>query len=524
MNKKSIEKIYVIDTNAIIDNPYCIEKLGTGGNYIVIPTPVIYELEKHAKSSNPQKSVPARQANKLLRDLRREGKTFHNLNEAFNACKESFSNGGKLCWTGAEYSSINSNEEADDEILKQTLTLKKLYGNRAKVILVTEDVALQLKADSQNLAVEELRIGKAKINKPDQIYSGVVEFFVSRELLEKFIKSGNGLERFIELKDLKKDQENFGKNSDIKLIFNQGVILTDAEKTNDSIPTIYNPQENKLGCLKYAIGVNERGLERVINEDKSVQNELFYKYFYLKTFFDTKPRDIYQLYYMEHLINPEISFVVVNGRSGTGKTRLAMAAALHHLLKEDKLLEALRMKGYSFGKKDVFLKKNYKKGLLILKPEIPSIDYGYLPGTLDEKINPYLTPFFEEINEITEKYNNNKFNFLKHLRDNKILQSEATAFLRGRSLGDRITVIDELQNGNRALAKLYISRLSHGSKNIAIGDINQIDNEHVGINNNALTLLTEVIKKRPNPKVAVIKLEKSQRLNIAAEYEDLLSK
>ncbi|PIN81998.1 hypothetical protein COV11_00180 [Candidatus Woesearchaeota archaeon CG10_big_fil_rev_8_21_14_0_10_30_7] len=524
--KQSNQKIYVVDTNAIIDNPACLEKLGEGGNLVVLPTPVIQELEKHAKSSNPQKHVPARQANRILRDLRRANKIYHNLETALKKdSQSSFDNGGKFSWTGANYTPINSDVEADDQILDQTLELKKQHGNLAEVVLVTEDIALQLKADSQGLNVEELRMGKAKVRSADQVYSGVTEFFVSKELLDKFLASGEGVNRFVELTELKRDLKNLSKTDELKLIFNQGVILTDFEKTNNSMPTIYNPKENRLECLKYAIGVNERDIERIReeNEKKGRKNDLFYQYFYLKDFFNTKPRDVYQLYYMEHLINPAIHFLVVNGRSGTGKTREAMAAALHLILNEERLIETFQAKGHQFGKNDVLLRHDYKKGLLILKPEVASMDYGFLPGDLEEKISPYLVPFFEEINDMTEKYNRHGFNFLQHLKDNKILQSEATAFLRGRSLGDRITVIDELQNGNRAMAKLYISRLDHGSKNIAMGDINQIDNEHVGINNNALTLLTEVIQKRPKPEVAVIKLERSQRLKLASEYEDLLS-
>ncbi len=520
-------KVYVVDTNSIIDNPNCLVKLGEGGNCVVLPTPVLYELDKHAKSKDPQKYAPARDAHRIMRELRRAGKIYHRLEDALKTdAPASFDNGGKFSWTGSDYKPVSTDIEADDQILEQTMAVKKKYSDIADVIFVTEDISLSLKADSQNIQVEELRIGKAKIREPDQVYSGMTEFFVSRELLDKFLKSGEGLEKYLEFSDLKLDQEKLGKKIETKLIYNQGIVLIDRDKTNDFIPTIYKPELNRLECLKYTIGVNTRNPERTHEEieQKGKKNELFYQHFYLRTFFDTQPRNMQQLFYMEHLMNPNIFFLVVHGRSGTGKTRLAMAASLHHLLKEDRLLESLKEKEYTFGKRDILTKKEYKKGLLILKPEIPAIDYGFLPGGLEDKIDPYLKAFYDEIIDMTEKYNKGNFNFLEHLRSNKILQSEATAFLRGRSLGDRITIIDEMQNGNRALAKLYISRLDHGSKNIAMGDINQIDNTHVGVNNNALTLLTHVIQQRPKPEVAVIKLEKTQRLTLAGEYEDLLSK
>ncbi len=514
-------KIWFVDTNSIIDNPKCLIKLGEGGNCVVLPTPVLYELDKHAQNKkDPSVAVPAREARRIIRDLILEDKLYHSPDDALKeGAKPSFDNGGKFSWTGAEYKPIHSKEDADDQIIEQIMQIKKKLSGY-EIRFSTEDAGMMAKASSQRIPVEPLRMGKVPVKDKEQVYSGVSEYFVSRELLDKFLKSGSGLEKFLNLSDLKADQEKQGKSWDKRFIWNQGVILTDKDKTNDYLPTIFNAEQNRLECLKYAIGTIERGYVSQDGDQKNKKNELFSQNFYLKTFFDTKPRDVYQLFYMDYLINPNIHFIVVNGRSGTGKTRLAMAAALHLLLKEDKMIELLEERSH-FGKNDVMKKKDFKKGLLILKPEIASMDYGFLPGNLDEKIEPYLTPFYDEIKEMTEKYSTG-LDFLQHLKSNGLLRTEATAFLRGRSLGDMITVIDELQNGNRALAKLYISRLDHGSKNIAMGDVNQIDNDHVGVNNNALTLLTDVIQKKPRPEVAVIRLEKSQRLGWAAQYEDML--
>ncbi|MBI5064732.1 PhoH family protein [Candidatus Woesearchaeota archaeon] len=512
-------KIWFVDTNSIIDNPKCLIKLGEGGNCVVLPTPVLYEIDKHAQNKkDPSVAVPAREARRIIRDLILEDKLYHSPDEALKVgAKPSFDNGGKFSWSGAEYKPIHSKEDADDQIIEQIMQIKKKLSGY-EVRLSTEDAGMMAKASSQGIPVEPLRMGKVPVKDKEQIYSGVNEYFVSRELLDKFLKSGSGLERYLLLNDLKTDQEKQGKAFDKKFIWNQGIILIDKDKTNDYLPTVFNAEQNRLECLKYAIGaLNYKSQD---GDQKNKKNELFSQNFFLKTFFDTQPRDVYQLFYMEYLINPNIHFIVVNGRSGTGKTRLAMAGALHLLLREDKMLEMLQERNH-FGKNDVMKKKDFKKGLLILKPEIASMDYGFLPGNLDEKIEPYLTPFYDEIKEMTEKYSSG-LDFLQHLKSNGLLRTEATAFLRGRSLGDMITVIDELQNGNRALAKLYISRLDHGSKNIAMGDVNQIDNDHVGVNNNALTLLTDVIQKRPRPEVAVIRLEKSQRLGWAAQYEDML--
>ncbi|MBI4919330.1 PhoH family protein [archaeon] len=288
------------------------------------------------------------------------------------------------------------------------------------------------------------------------------------------------------------------------------------DKTNDYVLTLYNPEKKSFECLKYSIGVNGR---------REKFDDLFKQHFYIREFFDTTPRDIGQVYYMDHLINPGISFLVVNGKAGTGKTRLSMAAALHHLIDKEKL--DLRVQTDNYREKDIPFKKAYENGLLLVKPEVATTDYGFLPGDIDDKLGPFLKPFYITLRKLTEKYKVDK-GLITIMEDREIIRNVATAFLRGMNIENMISVIDELQNGNRALAKLYVSRLDQGSKNIAMGDIYQIDqpnentNPHVKINNNALTLLTEVVHQRPRPDLAVISLNKTYRLKLAEELSDRL--
>ncbi|MCK4795906.1 MAG: PhoH family protein [Spirochaetes bacterium] len=156
------------------------------------------------------------------------------------------------------------------------------------------------------------------------------------------------------------------------------------------------------------------------------------------------PRSINQGLYIKLLIEKDIIFSY--GPAGTGKTFLAIAYALNELLN-----------------------KNIKKVVLTRPVVEAGENLGFLPGDFIQKINPYLIPLFDAINEIVGNELHTK------LSENNLIEIAPLAYMRGRTFTDSIVILDEAQNTTYNQMKLFLTRLGEKSKLIITGDITQID-------------------------------------------------
>ena len=183
-----------------------------------------------------------------------------------------------------------------------------------------------------------------------------------------------------------------------------------------------------------------------------------------------RPRNKEQRFALELLLDPAVSIVALDGRAGTGKTLLAIAAGLEQVVEQ----------------------RRYER-LAVYRPLVPvgRADVGYLPGGLDEKLDPWMSAIHDAIVALSEHGSSNDAGRLvDELTARGQLSLESVTFLRGRSLQRQLVVIDEAQNLEPTTLKTILTRVGHGTKVIFTGDTSQIDAPYLGESNNALAVLT----------------------------------
>ncbi|MFW6287377.1 MAG: PhoH family protein [bacterium] len=209
-----------------------------------------------------------------------------------------------------------------------------------------------------------------------------------------------------------------------------------------------------------------------------------------------KARNREQRFALELLLNDQIKLVTLVGKAGTGKTLLALAAGLMKVTDEE----------------------SYKR-LLISRPVVPmGNDLGFLPGTIEEKIQPWMQPFFDNLEFILNKNNNDDDYTFKYLIEKNLIQIEALTYIRGRSVPGQFIIIDEAQNLTPHQIKTIITRVGKDTKIVFTGDPYQIDNPYLDLHNNGLTHLANSFHKQEIAgHITLIKGERSELAEIASE-------
>lgn len=176
-----------------------------------------------------------------------------------------------------------------------------------------------------------------------------------------------------------------------------------------------------------------------------------------------------QTFALDLLSDPEIKIVTLVGKAGSGKTLCAIAAGMEQVI-ESKL---------------------YKR-LIVSRPIQPlGKDIGYLPGTLEEKMTPWLGPIDDNLKYLMK----NDRAMLAQYVDNGSIEIEALTYIRGRSISNAFIIIDEAQNLTNHELKTIITRVGDGTKVVLTGDIEQIDNIYVDETTNGLTHAVEKFKE-----------------------------
>ena len=207
---------------------------------------------------------------------------------------------------------------------------------------------------------------------------------------------------------------------------------------------------------------------------------------------DTKPRNKEQQYALNLLMDPEVPVVSLIGKAGSGKTLLALAAGLEQTL------------GSS---------SRYKK-MVVTKPVEPvGKDIGFLPGTLEEKMLPWLAPIQDNLQFLM----GDDRMTLDMYHEKGQIEVEAMTFIRGRSISNAFIVIDEVQNMTQHEIKTVLTRVGEGTKIVLTGDIEQIDNVYIDATNNGLSYVVERLKPESiTGHVTLVKGERSKVATIAA--------
>ena len=175
---------------------------------------------------------------------------------------------------------------------------------------------------------------------------------------------------------------------------------------------------------------------------------------------------------MDALMDPTIKCLSLQGSPGTGKTLLALAAALEQ-------------------------RRNYKQ-IYLARPIVPlnNKEIGFLPGDIKSKINPYMEPLWDNLKVIQNQFNekDKEFQRIQELIEKEKLMITPLAFIRGRSLSNVFFIIDESQNLTPLEIKTIVTRAGEGTKIVFTGDIRQIDTPYLDEHSNGLSVLIEKMK------------------------------
>jgi PhoH-like ATPase len=211
-----------------------------------------------------------------------------------------------------------------------------------------------------------------------------------------------------------------------------------------------------------------------------------------------RPRSKEQRFALELLLDPDISVIALDGRAGTGKTILAIAAGLEQVVEEGR----------------------YER-LAVYRPLIPvgRADVGFLPGGLDEKLDPWMAAIHDAVVALTDRGSiNDARNLVDELTTRGQLSLESVTFLRGRSLQRQVVVVDEAQNLEPTTLRTILTRVGAGTKVIFTGDTSQIDAPYLGESNNALSVLTSAFAgQRCFGHITLTACERSDVASLAAE-------
>lgn len=211
-----------------------------------------------------------------------------------------------------------------------------------------------------------------------------------------------------------------------------------------------------------------------------------------------KPRNREQHFALDLLLDDSVKCVTLVGKAGTGKTLLAIAAGLQKVAEEQ-----------------VFSK------LLVSRPIFPlGRDIGYLPGTVEEKLNPWMQPIYDNLELLlgitkTDKKDGRSY---AELVDLGYIEIEPLTYIRGRSLPNVYMIVDEAQNLTPHEVKTIITRAGEGTKIILTGDPYQIDHPYLDSSNNGLTTVAERFKNESIAgHIILTKGERSQLAELATQ-------
>ena len=248
--------------------------------------------------------------------------------------------------------------------------------------------------------------------------------------------------------------------------------------SNQFIMLVSNSNEKKTALAKF---INyETKLQKVIEQKDAI--------------WGLKARNKEQTFALNLLSDPEVPIITLVGKAGCGKTLLAIAAGLSQVLEEQK----------------------YKK-LIVSRPVQPlGKDIGYLPGTMEEKMRPWLMPIQDNIDFLL----NGKKNTMDMFFEDGTIQIEALTYIRGRSISNAFVIIDEAQNLTIHELKTIITRVGENTKIVLTGDIEQIDSVYLDATSNGLSYAVEKFKK--HNLAGHITLTKGERSKVATLASKIL--
>ena len=217
------------------------------------------------------------------------------------------------------------------------------------------------------------------------------------------------------------------------------------------------------------------------------------------TLYKVEPRNSEQRFAIEALLDPDIKLVTLTGLAGSGKTFLSLMAALN-CTKGGTLAEGLGV----------------KKRLVITRTLQPvGKDLGYLPGSMEDKMAPWLAPIMDNV-----RHAFSDLTYFQHMMAKGDIEIAPIPYIRGRTFTDAFVIVDEAQNATIHELKTIITRIGQNSKIVLLGDVDQIDTPYIDKRSNGLSIVIDRFRK--SRLAAHVHLSKGQRSDLATEAGKIL--
>jgi len=393
---------------------------------IFIPLKVLEEIDKHKKRQDSV-GVNARKIIRILDELRSKG----DLHKGARIAK------GKGILKVMSYSCLKNSLQfppdldlriPDHTIIATALAVKALEPPHSTV-LVSRDINMRVICDSIGIAAQDYTIESA-VTSSSELYQGFIEYLVDDAVIDRFY---NGDEILIEADEVKVE---WHPNQYVMMMSNA------------------NPKKSALARF-YG---HHTPLKKVIYSDIPD--------------WKISSRNKEQAFAIDLLMDPKVKIVSLVGRAGSGKTLLAIACGLQQTI-------GLRQEN------------NHYSRLIVSRPVQPlGKDIGFLPGTMEEKMLPWLMPIQDNLKFLM----GDKISLGMYIDKGKI-EIEALTYIRGRSITKAFIVIDEAQNLTKHEIKTIITRIGEDTKIVLTGDVEQIDNVYVNETSNGLVHAVEKFKE-----------------------------
>lgn len=422
-------------------------------NDLFVPIKVLEELDKH-KTRQDSVGFHARQAIKRFDALRASGSLSKGVKLGKGLGTLRFVKAEEL--VTEELPQGLSHKSSDNLILAAALAIKAENPKR-KCIVVSQDVNMRVIADALGLLTEDY-ISSQVVSSRDVIYEGFTKFLVDDFMVEEFYDK----------EDVWLYEEDAAEQK-IVLFPNQFVMLVSVEN------------EKKTAIARF-----ENWNTPVKPLDNFGENSIW----------GVSPRNKEQKCGMDLLLDDDVPFVSLIGRAGSGKTLMAMLAGLEQVLGAEK--------------------GRYNR-IIVSRPVQPlGKDIGFLPGTMEEKMAPWMKPIFDNMQFIMGKDRT----MLDMYIDKGVIEIDAITYIRGRSISNAYVIIDEAQNLTAHEVKTILTRVGENTKIVLTGDIEQIDNVYTNETSNGLTYAIEKFKE--STLSGHITFKKGERSKLATEASKLL--
>ena len=422
------KRTYVIDTSVLLSDPKALFRFKE--QEVVIPIVVINELEK--KRHDPEIGYFARQALRHLDDLR---EAHERLDQPIEV-----GDGGilRVELNNIDQSALPVGFQLGDNDTRILAVAFNLANAGHDVTVVSKDLPMRVKAAALGMNAEEYR----NDNAVDSGWSGITELELTGD----------------EMADLW-EVEVIKHKAVEKLPLNTGLMLK--SERGDALGRVVSGHKIRL-----------------VNADRDV--------------FGVHGRSAEQRIAIDLLLDPEVGIVSLGGRAGTGKSALALCAALEAVLERRQ------------HKKIIVFRSIYAVG---------GQELGYLPGSESDKMNPWGQAIFDTLGALVSK------EVVEHVVDRGIIEILPLTHIRGRSLHDAFVIVDEAQSLERNVLLTVLSRIGQNARVVLTHDVAQRDNLRVG-RHDGIAAVIESLKN--HDLFAHVTLTRSERSKIAALVTDLL--